>query len=210
MKKLFIILLIVIATVLVVGTVYLFPRSPYWPQERIVIALPFSQDQPPKSIIPMGETVDHPNAPLGHPGIDFQWDYPAAVLASADGTVETIKSTKDDNGITNWAVEVRNGKYKLSYVELESYEQSLKKGAKVKTGDKIGIAYKPFPDKEHRNLHWELGYSFAIGEPLCPLTYFNSESKKRIEDLWNRLGPAYRDYKAFPDLCSGGFKNRDQ
>lgn len=193
---------IIIGLALFGALVYFFPQSPWWPQERIVIGLPYQASDPPTSMEPMGETLNHPKpqVPLGHPGIDFKWDHAAKVIASADGTVVSI-GPDVENGIELHSMRVRSGKYAITYDEIGEIADGVQKGSKVYKGDVIA-----YVDAEFGQMHWDFGYALPIMEPLCPLTYFDDNSRSLLEKHWENAYYKARDQ--FPDICSGDFANR--
>src|SRR5438105_15039873 len=85
------------------------------PHKKIIIRVPYEFSDVPDSMIPMGETINHPKprVPNGHPGIDFQYNGSKLhyVIASADGTVTSIKKGASNPG--KWDVEIGNGFYLL-------------------------------------------------------------------------------------------------
>lgn len=167
---------------------------------KIVISLPYESSQPAE-IVPMGETIYHPQPqnPDGHPGIDFQWDLskPIDIIACSDGEVLSAEKTNYHN---KWDVIVKSGGYTIVYAELETIESNIVAGAKVVKGQRIGEPGKF--DGDHYNMHWEL----RLGtNRLCPMSYFDSESKVRIEKDWENT--RWSDMKKyFPDICSGKYK----
>ena len=71
-KKLIFGLGIVLVGVVTFTLAALIPIGTLIPHKRISIILPFAPDVDRiTGLIPMGETIFHPNAPGGHPGIDF-------------------------------------------------------------------------------------------------------------------------------------------
>jgi hypothetical protein len=212
-KKLIIVTTVVLAVVLGFGFLML-RNSEYWPQERVTLALPYSSDELPYGIAPMGETDEHP-VPNGHPGIDFQWTYPAKLYASIDGTVTDIYET-EENGTNQWNVYIQNGKYITRYKELGDYNRDLSIGDKIRIGDFVGTAH----DSGHRNLsadtgeilghyqvHWEFGYTkilFAPASRLCPTPYLNQEEADALEELFQEVGYKYEG--RFPLLCNGVYE----
>ncbi len=64
-----------IAAVLILGSAFVVMRpDSYLPHQKITIRVPYEFSGVPDSMIPMGETINHPKpqVPNGHPGIDFQ------------------------------------------------------------------------------------------------------------------------------------------
>lgn len=177
------------------------------------MSLPFDKQDPPYGLIPMGETVYHPKPqnPIGHPGIDFQWDHKAPILAAVGGTIIGIE--KGESWVNLWDVRVRNGQYQISYTELESYNPELAVGEEIKVGTFIGYPQRPdvFTDKlEYRMFHWEFGYYTGgkYPERLCPMNYFDAEARIILENIWTNYDWEYK--REFPNICSGGFENKNQ
>lgn len=62
-------------------------------------------------------------------------------------------------------------------------------------------------------IHWNFGYYEGswrgiYPERLCPLTYFDNESRVLIEQIWEKTK---WDYKAkYPLVCNGYFENKDE
>ena len=171
--------------------------------EKIVISLPYSSSQPTISIVPMGETIFHPDPPNpgGHPGIDFQWDLskPISIIACADGEVLSATRTPSHN---KWDVYIKTGSYTIAYTELENIEDAIKAGARIKLGQRIGEPGKF--NGNHYNIHWVLRYGTNV---LCPLSYFDPDSKIRIEDAWAKTN--WPEIKAnAPEICSGKYKEK--
>lgn len=83
----------------------------YLPHEKIVISVPYRLSDIPDGMIPMGETLYHPNAPNGHPGIDFGWDNGEShdVISSSDGKV--VRIDQNSSNLGKWDVEVESGSY---------------------------------------------------------------------------------------------------
>lgn len=185
--------------------------SPSDPGGSIVISVPFDRGDSPYGLIPMGETVYHPKPqnPLGHPGIDFQWNHAARILASAGGTVVGIeKGSWPDT----WDVGVRSGSFLISYTELESYNPDLRVGKEIAAGTLIGTPWHPTGTHAgYRMIHWNFGYD--TGHPiypdrLCPMSYFDSDSRVLMETIWASTVWEYKSQ--FPDICSGDYKGKNQ
>src|SRR2546428_1870458 len=203
-----------VAVALFLGWVIVQPAA-FLPHERIIISLPFSAENDNSTgMIPMGETLFHPKPkdPNGHPGIDFQWNHSADIIASADGTVANINHGSTE-GID---VIVSNGVYELRYKEMNetSLGSNIKIGAQIKKGDFIGNPYESlFPDGSHQyQIHWELASISLVLDRWCPLTYFDPDSRARIEKIWNNVSPdADQGVKRqFPYICSGDYFNKQE
>ena len=181
--------------------------------DKIILSVPFDKQDPPFGLIPMGETVYHPKPqnPMGHPGIDFQWDHQAPILASVGG--EIIDIEKGESWVNLWDVRIRSGIYQISYTELESYNPELIVGIKIKVGTLIG--YPQHPDKitdqpKYRMIHWEFGYFTGSKYPdrLCPMNYFDATSRAILETIWANTQWEYK--KDFPNICSGDYENKNR
>lgn len=170
-------------------------------QEKIIISLPYAPSQPTNSIVPMGETLYHPKPrnPEGHPGIDFQWNLgqPIDIIACYGGEIIFAERTESHN---KFDVHIKSGNYTIVYAELENIDSRIIQGAKVILGQRIGEPGKF--DGNHYNMHWEL----RVGtKRICPLSYFNPESRARIEKEWaNTKDPRIK--KNAPEICSGDYK----
>jgi len=173
--------------------------------QHITISLPFSAADAPRSMMPMGETIAHPDPPNpgGHPGIDFFWQDPVPIIACADGTVEIIRRSENH---PTWDVLVNSGGYRLGYTELGSYNESLKVGAQVKKDSFIG--YPQYGNGGYM-IHWELGYCLENDNyRLNPMTYFDSASRERLEAIWASAPYEHKDQ--FPLICNGVYENRHE
>ncbi len=186
------------AIVLFFGVAVIHPEA-YLPHPHIVIAVPFDQNELPTSLIPMGETINHPLAsnPGGHPGIDFIWSHPSKVLSSSAGYISQITFGISDPG--TWDIEVRSDHYLLRYKELADYNRTLKTGAKVVVGTSLGTTHGVF--------HWELVSASPIRGRLCPIAYFDPASRRIIEQIWEQTRPEDNGHmkQQFPDICSGAY-----
>jgi hypothetical protein len=184
------------------------PFAAWLPHERIVLSLPFAPGDEPHGLVPMGETIDHPHAPQGHPGIDFQWDHSVPIIACAAGTVSSITWQPDHK---SWDLIVRTGVYEVRYKELEDYNRALRVGAAVAKGDLLGSPCHPLdlPDgySRHYQIHWELASACLWKDRFCPLSYFDPESRRRIEVLWARTENKFKPH--FPDICSGAYRGKE-
>lgn len=207
-RKLALILaVLIVAMITMFAFRYVVPFLPGRTHDRITISLPFAAEDDARDLIPMGETINHPTA-RGHPGIDFSWDHDVALIASADGVVTSIRRHEDGR---TWDVEVVTGDYAVRYTELGSFSPELRKGIKVGKGDFIGHPNHPLdlPDRnpQHYGFHWEFDYNTFWVDRLCPLTYFDGDSRRRIENIWAKSTYPHKD--RFPDICSGFYHGRD-
>ncbi len=180
------------------------------PDESIVLSVPFATGDLPYGLIPMGETVNHPKPqnPEGHPGIDFMWDHPARILASAAGTVDFIEPGYWPG---TWDVGVLTGGYLIGYTEMESYNPDLHAGGEVAAGDFVGYPQHPTGSPAgYRMIHWEFGYHLGGRHPdrLCPMSYFDPASRAIMEQIWS--GTAYEYKDDFPEICSGDYSGKNQ
>lgn len=185
----------------------------FLPHDPIVLGLPYSVSDPPDGLIPMGETIHHPDAPRGHPGIDLGWDDADAhlVLAAHGGKVTRVQQEEATGG---WTVEVRSGVFVLVHRGLEALAPGVERGARLARGDAVGEAERfcdrSGPDgREHcwSNVHWELASVSPILDRWCPVTYFDEPSRDAIESLWRAL-PDSRMKTEFPEICSGPYAGR--
>lgn len=196
--------------VMMVGWSYLKfkPNSPL-PHHRITITLPYSPNDEPTGIQPLGEKEDvHPD---GHGGIDFQWDYSPPLIATMDGKITSVAKAKDMSEPVLY-VTLRQGDYTSIYKELGMDKTIIKRGAQVKQGDFIGYPHCVRHKDGHTGcqVHWEFGYaSFPGSERLCPLTYFNAEARISIDATWGKILPNHRNPTG-QKICNGEFETRDE
>jgi murein DD-endopeptidase MepM/ murein hydrolase activator NlpD len=195
---------IVVMIAIVVGGLLLLTSAP---SERVIIQLPFDQD--PSNINPMGETIEHPDHG-GHPGIDFQWRTSVKILSSSDGVVSyvSVGQSKEDK----WDVEVLTGNYFVRYKELESVHPQVEVGSPVVRGDVIGDVgdFSSIGFSDHYQLHWEFGIVSTFsgaGNRLCPMTYFDEESRVKLLALWEATDNDFKE--DFPYICSGFYFGKD-
>ena len=171
---------------------------------------------------PMGETINHPppNSPNGHPGIDFQWDYRAEVVAAADGEiVEIVSDVHSETGIFNFSVAVITGDYIVNYTTLESLRSDIVVGAQVVVGQLIGYPTPVQQGHQWRMIHWDFG-TWEKHAPrtdpegvtreyrthrLCPIPYFTDSEQDRLFRIWDLAFYGAKDQ--FPDICNGPWKN---
>jgi len=157
-------------------------------QDRIIISLPFVDADEPYSIMPYGETVNHPGK-IGHPGMDFYWRDKTRLIAVVDGEIESI--TQSSNRVSSskvpyWEVNLKAGDYRIIYAELDDYNRDLTVGSQVKAGDFLG--YPNFNDEgdDHYMTHWSFGFATRddVTDYLCPVSYFDSSSLLRLNKIW--------------------------
>lgn len=161
----------------------------------IVISLPFFEADKPREMMPMGETINHPDPPNpgGHPGIDFMWDNSVDIIACVNGTV--LSMTKGGNH-DKWDVFIKTGNFKIGYTTLEKVDDKIKVGSQVAAGQKIGEP----GNFGHYMIHWELD-SVKTGRRICPMAYFDDASRQRILDIW--ADTAWPEMKGpFPHICN--------
>lgn len=155
----------------------------------------------------------HPNSPNGHPGMDFGWHHPAPLRAAAAGKVTKItEHPSGGHGETEkiYDVEIVSGIYAVRYDEIAPLD-NLKIGMKVSQGDVIGRGGKyeqPGGLGTYYSTHWEFDYDTPIFDRLCPLTFFDTDSRVRINTIWAKVGQTYDGQ--YPDICSGDYKEKDQ
>jgi len=187
-----------------------------------VLTLPFSRDILPDSMVPMGETIAHPDPPNpgGHPGIDFQWqnaNETVKILASMDGIVYSIKKT--DDGLA-YDFSIKNGTWGID-CGLEEVNPDIKVGQPIKRGDFIGYPTGHKANTEvakrepnFRMIHWQFGYANAepgaVEKRLCPMNYFDNSSRQLIEELWSGVPNDNMFKSQFPYICSGYYAGRDK
>lgn len=201
-----IILVVIGLAILTLAFIVVRPDS-YWPHKRLVIRAPFDLNDPPSTLIPMGEKVYHPDAPSGHPGIDFQWDHKDVnILASADGKISSIKQTPEH--FNNWDIEISSWPYVIRYKELQDYDSSLKKGSPVKAGQLLGHPTHPDDGETTRGiqLHWEFASASLIRDRFCPMTYFDEASRQVIETVWAKS--TWQHKNQYPNLCNDDYFNK--
>ncbi len=207
---------LVVGAVVLLLALFLFQPWAYLPHDHIEISLPF----PPESdstvrLIPMGEKIEHTaenGNPNGHPGIDFGFMGVTPIIASADGWI--FMAGKTEAGSID--VTTYSGFYKIEYKELNTIEPGIKRFAKIKKGQLLGYTGRKellmgAPTKEDGSgqIHWELASASLLIDRLCPMGYFDAESRRRIEAIWASV-PADSEFKKdYPDICSGVFKDRE-
>lgn len=171
----------------------------------ISLTLPYQAEDEPMGMRPLGEKEEvHP---AGHPGIDFQWDYAAPLIATFDGTITSIAGAKDGNEPVLYLT-LKQGEYTSTYKELDSVGPGIKVGTGLSQGDIVGYPHGHYFDDSggHTNyqVHWEFGYdSFPGSVRLCPLAYFTPESLSRINGLWEKIKPTHHNPSG-QMICNGG------
>ena len=182
--------------------------------QKIIITLPFDPENPPDGLQPMGETINHEAKHGGHPGIDYQWgdvDPSPKIYSVAKGVIVEIINT--DLG---WTITIGHSgfdkEYFVRYAHLGSYDTSLKVGTEVDTRIFIGYAMHPnVPDPNMHMIHWEFGKMDEWGrydDRLCPMTYFDEESRSLIEEIWDSAAYGFKDQ--FPKICSGFYEGKNE
>lgn len=191
-----------------------FALIQYWPHDRLTIILPFAAaDDELIFINPMGERVQHVDAPRGHPGLDLGWHHPAPLIAAAAGKVTSIKEhPPGGHGETEkvYNVTVVSGVYAVRYEEISPIP-SLKVGQRIRQGEVIGRGGRyeqPGGLGIYYNTHWEFDFNTPVYDRLCPMSYFTPESKARIEEIWAKVGTTYDG--RYPEVCSGDYQGRQE
>ena len=209
---------LVIGIIIILPILYLFQPWVFLPHKHIQMSLPFAVSEDKDiSLIPMGEKIEHNESngtPDGHPGLDFGFKKETDILAVADGIITSIE--KDKEGRYN--IEQQMGFfYRTRYTELNSKEPSLHFLTRVKKGQVIGqtgssedISHKFEKGAKNRQMHWDFASSSMAIDRLCPVNYFDAESKIRLENIWANVpaGDIFR--KDYPDICNGVFKNKGE
>lgn len=198
----------IVIAVLFLGAVFYVTRpDTLLPHKRIVLHAPYDLANPVVSLLPMGEKIYHLNAPLGHPGIDFQWASPNAnVLASADGKITSIGLVFDK--WNKWEMDIESWPYVVRYKEMETYNTALKVGQHVKVGDFLGHPANPKLHNEvgAYQIHWEFASLSLLRDRFCPMTYFDKSSAASVQAVWDRTNWQYKSQ--YPNVCSGGYANK--
>ncbi len=191
------------------------------PTSTPVLSLPFTPQDKPNGLIPMGETIFHADAVDGHPGIDFQWNTnkEIKIIASMDASIVDIRGT-ESNGTTMIVTKTSDG-WGIDYCGLEAANPNLKIGDSIKVGDFIGWPNDEGIQKKgvhYKSTHWQFGYydvtqrdiHQAGTEPrLCPMIYFDNASKILIEEIWANTDSPKMKANA-PEICSGGYKGKNR
>lgn len=206
---------LVIGILLILFGLIMFQPWVFIPHKHAEIILPFAaSDDVTTGLIPMGEKIEH-NAsngnPNGHPGIDFGFAKVTGILSSIDGRI--IQISKNSEGSID--VTMISGFYKVTYKEMNSVESNVHLLSKVSKGQLIGYSGSNEPRTKEPvkgksgQIHWEFSSSSMFLDRLCPVNYFDAESKSRIETIWNNVPAIDRFKSQFPDICNGFFKDRE-
>ena len=183
--------------------------------ERITIALPIDSEHLPNRLEPMGETINHDAKHGGHPGIDYQWQNvvePSKIYASAKGVIAEISYDEQ----WKWKIiiyhEEFDGQYYTLYNHIDQYDTNLEVGSQVEKHDFLGYPMHLESDSGSTLdvIHWEFGKRTGerLGERLCPMTYFDEESRILIEEIWDSASYEFKDQ--FPKICSGVYDGKDE
>ena len=197
-----------------------------------ILILPFTIEQEPVGMMPMGETILHPatpDNPNGHPGIDFQWAFRSEVIAATDGEVAEIR-TSEPHGSLLYTVLVISGDFVVAYdvVDIYSVNPDLSIGSKVMSGQVLGYAESIGSGDGWTMMHWAFGKWLPGSEKpnpegvverfrvdyMCPVPYFSEIERLRLFRLWDAaIYPDAGELKGaelrelFPDVCNGPYKN---
>lgn len=207
---------IIIGIIALLLGLFLFQPWAFLPHRHIEISLPFAPEYDSTvRIIPMGEMIEHTaenGNPNGHPGIDFGFTGVTPILASADGRIFTVGETEAGSiDITAYS-----GFYKLEYKELNTVEPGIKPLATIKKGQLLGYTGRkelleraPTKADGSGQIHWELASASLLIDRLCPMNYFDDESRRRIDAIWAAVPSDDQFKKNYPDICSGVFKGKE-
>src|SRR5262245_1098776 len=133
-----IILIVVGVVLLVIGAVLIFVSggkiAGFLPHHPVALGLPMDDEYDAVTdLIPLGETINHPNTPGGHPGIDFLWTKDTPIIAMAAGKVTSTTAAPDSHG--KYDVTVISGLYEIHYDELDELAPGLAVNTQLKKGD---------------------------------------------------------------------------
>lgn len=209
----------IVGTVGVTGVLLLTQPWVFLPHTQIVISLPFApEDDAFTQMIPMGEIEEWHNAatglPNGHPGIDFQWNKETQILAVAAGPIMNIRKNEEGEFIVEQSLGLF---YRTTYQELNTVEPGLGVGTNLKKGQLIGTSgyhqvnfdRPPALSDPSIQMHWDFASSSMLVDRLCPLGYFDDESKKRIEAIWARVKASGQYKTEYPEICNGYYQDRE-
>jgi murein DD-endopeptidase MepM/ murein hydrolase activator NlpD len=176
--------------------------------------------------MPMGEKIEHPNTPSGHPGIDFGLSNITdniPYIASMDGTISKVtiydspdRDVKDKKmlSVKMADVVIQNGPYQTVYASLDgsTLPENIREGNKIKQGDVVGYGnFNEITSMGTRGemIHWEFGSTSPIIDRFCPLSYFTTESRNRIEEIWSRTNLIEMKAK-YPLICNGDYEGKEE
>lgn len=220
--------MVILGMAVLAMTYFLFPPSFYLPHQRPILILPIeSKYDSLANIMPMGEKIAHPDAPMGHPGIDFGFmaineSANIPYIAAMDGVISQVKVYSNNEGkgenmkilSKNMAdVVIKNGPYQVVYASMDgdTISKNIKVGARIKQGDFIGYGnfmYKGTgPGTKSEMIHWEFGSTSPLIDRFCPLTYFTEESRSRIEKIWMHTEDT-QIKSQYPLICNGGYEGK--
>ena len=204
-----------------IDTSALVPSSTPVPQP--IFKLPFTTDDEPQLILPMGETILH-DPPWGHPGIDFMWDHkPAPLIAAAAGEVGSITV---NNVYGGFDIAVFTGEFVVTYHVFELYglNPNIDVGSQVTASQAIGYPLDVSDEDDFHSTHWAFGTWEKLSEPittpegdvrdfitdyLCPIPFFTDSERARLSRIWEeaKYPGGGNEKQQFPDLCNGPYKN---
>ncbi|KKQ93519.1 MAG: hypothetical protein UT18_C0019G0021 [candidate division CPR2 bacterium GW2011_GWC2_39_10] len=197
--------LITVGVVFAVLGLLIYQPWVFLPHKKVEISLPFAPEfDSAANLIPMGEIEQWHNAstglPDGHPGIDFQWQEPTPVIAVGDGYIFRISKSSGEYSVE----QSLSAYYRTAYQELDKIDSNIRLFSKVKKGQIIGYTRNNF------QTHWDFASSSFLVNRLCPMGYFDADSKKRIETIWANV-KAKGNYKPeYPDICNGAYKGKEK
>jgi hypothetical protein len=183
------------------------------------LIVPYEPSDPIDDLVPMGEKIHHSNAD-GHVGIDFQWEDhsggPPKILASAAGTVLSVELDPYSNNTSLIIVllhQAEDTRYYTAYEGLR-IDSSVQPGDLINQGQIIGETWdNPDTGDDVYMIHWEFGFcpgndskQCAPPERLCPMSYFEKESRAILEEVWSASTNQYK--QQYPHICSGAFYGR--
>lgn len=188
-----------------------------------ILKLPFTTDDEPQMILPMGETILH-DPPWGHPGIDFMWDHkPPPLIAAVAGEVGSIDV---NNRYGGHDITVLTGEFFVTYHVFELYllNPDIDVGDQITTGQVMGYPKDVSDQDDVHSTHWAFGTWEKLPEPittpegdvrtfmtsyLCPLPYFVDSEQARLSSIWKeaRYPGDGKEKEQFPGICNGPYKN---
>lgn len=219
-KRILTVIGFLLGVTIVLGILIFVQPLVFLPHEKIEISLPFAeQDDASTGLIPMGEIEQWHNAstgsPDGHPGLDFQWNKETAILAVADGRITAVYKNNEDQFI----VEQNLGHYYRSmYQELNRIAPGISPDLEIKKGQIIGFTGNFRTDFSgplkargpSGQLHLDFASTSILVGRLCPLGYFDQDSRRRIETIWSRIKESGNYKPEYPDICNGAYKGKEK